>query len=100
MKITTKQLFTIHDSGNIATKLLLEEFFPKEFENKEEAKKIIIEAISRGYKEGNYRCLYHSDWTLKGVEDDYFFNSGTLWHGSRTHANAIFMDGVWAKIIK
>lgn len=99
MEITTKQLLAIHDSGNIATKLLLQEFFPKEFEDKEVVK-LIIEAISRGYKKGNYKCLYDPDWTLKNVEDDYIWRDGTLWYGSKTHANAIFMDGVWAKIIK
>lgn len=55
------------------------------------------EAKRRGYKNGNYKCLYSS--TME-VEDKYFLDEeNCFWHGVDGNANLVFENGQWAEII-
>lgn len=56
------------------------------------------EAIRRGYKNGNHRCL-DSCITEQLVEDNYVFYNGYLWYGTNSSTNCVFQKGVWAEII-
>lgn len=56
------------------------------------------EAVKRGYKNGNHRCL-NSCITESRVEDTYHMDNGDLWYGTNVSANCVFKKGVWAEII-
>ncbi len=61
------------------------------------------EADKRGYKEGNYKCLYLPDETEKHKEGYYYdvcYNK--LWTGFEVEviSNKIFDNGTWAEIIE
>jgi hypothetical protein len=60
---------------------------------------LIEEAKRRGYKNGNYECLYVSDRT-KVTDGKMFFNDGRIWIGVNTQSNMIYENGVWAEIVK
>jgi hypothetical protein len=60
---------------------------------------LIAEAKKRGYKNGNYECLYMPGCTEE-VSNDFFIENQELWIGDLNTGNMIFKDGVWAKIIK
>jgi len=59
------------------------------------------EAINRGYKNGNFKCLLMPDFTHK-VMNNFHFQDNMLFHGeSNVHKNnVIFKDGQWAEIIE
>lgn len=65
-------------------------------EEVEEALK--AEAIKRGYKKGNHKCL-NSPIVENCLEDVYSFESGKLWYGGK-YANCVFFNGEWAEIIQ
>jgi hypothetical protein len=60
---------------------------------------LIEEAKKRGYKNGNYKCLYMPGCTEE-VSNDFFIDHKELWHGELETGNMIFKDGVWAEIVK
>lgn len=55
------------------------------------------EAVKRGYKNGNHRCL-DSSITEKNVADMYEFKEGLLWYGNIASANCVFKNGKWAEV--
>jgi hypothetical protein len=60
---------------------------------------LIEEAKKRGYKNGNYECLYMPHKTEE-TDEKIFFESGEIWIGFGSKSNMIFKDGVWTDIIK
>jgi len=54
------------------------------------------EAINRGYKKYNHKCLI-STITLTHLQDTYELDKGKLWYGGK-YANCVFKDGIWAEI--
>jgi len=56
------------------------------------------EAIKRGYKKGNYKCLTGLN-TYTDIEDNFFIQDGYLWEGKIGMANKVFDNGTWATII-
>jgi len=57
------------------------------------------EAVKRGFKNGNYKCLDLPEHTDLNVVDCYFLEYNKLWHGKIGWANCIFDNGQWATII-
>ena len=59
------------------------------------------EAVRRGYKNGNFKCLLMPDFTHE-VMNNFHFQDNMLFHGeSNVHKNnVIFKDGQWAEIIE
>jgi hypothetical protein len=60
---------------------------------------LIEEAKKRGYKNGNYECLYHYGDSRKTDGNIHMFE-GCVWIGKRGELNQIFKNGIWAEIIK
>jgi len=61
---------------------------------------LVKEAIKRGYENGNHKRLDKPHWTEKNVENNYFFENGNLWLGTKNCANCVFKNGTWAEIIQ
>lgn len=60
-------------------------------------------AKSRGYKNGNYKCLYKPDETEKINQGKFYINCGNVWHIDHfNNENKIFdgKTGEWAEIIE
>jgi hypothetical protein len=61
---------------------------------------MIPEAKKRGYKNGNYKCMYMPNYTAEVEENSFLFERGELWQGTKSNANRIFEKGKWAEIIE
>lgn len=80
----------------------------KEATEKEVEERLIQEAIKRGYKPGNFKCLGNWDNSgqfLKGNAESFTYekespNPNSLWiHNIHTYSLLLFHNGKWAEII-
>jgi hypothetical protein len=77
------------------------EEYPATLATEEQILKFMIpEAKKRGYKNGNYKCMYMRNYTAEVEENSFLFEDWQLWQGAHDNANLIFEKGKWAEIIQ
>lgn len=59
------------------------------------------EAVKRGFKTGNYKCLVGASTYVHSDNYQYYFNENKLFTGwnKNDRRNLVFNNGTWAEII-
>ncbi len=58
------------------------------------------EAVNRGYRNGNYKCLDDPSKTRVFENPVYVLRQGSLFIKEGTYINVVFQNGIWAEIIE